>query len=147
MASLSAERGWTVVLPRTPFTVPESLDPNIVRRRFGPLGIARRTRSRRDRHRDQPDERALTRPATAQELATRLNAEVIGDPSRTIVGPAAPEHATSEDVVAVSGTAWLAVAKASSAGTVVLRTQDLEAYGDAENKTLILSMMPPSADS
>ncbi len=31
MASLSAERGWSVVLPRTPFTVPESLDPNIVR--------------------------------------------------------------------------------------------------------------------
>lgn len=31
MASLSVERGWTVVLPRTPFTVPESLDPNIVR--------------------------------------------------------------------------------------------------------------------
>ena len=31
MASLSAERGWTVVLPRTPFKVPESLDPNIVR--------------------------------------------------------------------------------------------------------------------
>ena len=31
MASLSAERGWTVVLPRTPFTVPESLDPSIVR--------------------------------------------------------------------------------------------------------------------
>ena len=31
MASLSAERGWTVVLPRTPFTVPESLDPNNVR--------------------------------------------------------------------------------------------------------------------
>ena len=31
MASLSAERGWTVVLPRTPFAVPESLDPNIVR--------------------------------------------------------------------------------------------------------------------
>ena len=30
MASLSAER-LTVVLPRTPFTVPESLDPNIVR--------------------------------------------------------------------------------------------------------------------
>ena len=26
-----AERGWTVVLPRTPFTVPESLDPSIVR--------------------------------------------------------------------------------------------------------------------
>ena len=41
-------------------------------------------------------------------------------------------------MVAVSGTAWLAVAKASSAGTVVLRAQDLEAYGDAENKTLIL---------
>ena len=34
MASLSAERGWTVVLPRTPFTVPESLDPNIVRSAF-----------------------------------------------------------------------------------------------------------------
>tara|TARA_Y100000589_G_scaffold230711_1_gene218149 strand:+ start:476 stop:1051 length:576 start_codon:yes stop_codon:yes gene_type:complete len=31
MSSLSAERGWTVVLPRTPFKVPESLDPNIVR--------------------------------------------------------------------------------------------------------------------
>jgi Skp family chaperone for outer membrane proteins len=31
MASLSAERGWSVVLPRTPVTVPESLDPNIVR--------------------------------------------------------------------------------------------------------------------
>jgi len=31
MASLSAVRGWTVVLPRTPFKVPESLGPNIVR--------------------------------------------------------------------------------------------------------------------
>ena len=34
--------------------------------------------------------------------------------------------------------AWLAVAKASAAGTVVLRKQDLQAYGDAEGKTLIL---------
>ena len=41
-------------------------------------------------------------------------------------------------MVAVSGTAWLAVAKASAAGTVVLRAQDLEAYGDAQDKTLIL---------
>ena len=55
-----------------------------------------------------------------------------------VVGPAAPEHATSDDVIAVSGTAWLAVAKASVAGTVVLRKQDLPAYGDAEGKTLIL---------
>ena len=55
-----------------------------------------------------------------------------------VVGPAAPEHATSDDVIAVSGTAWLAVAKASAAGTVVLRKQDLPAYGDAEGKTLIL---------
>ena len=31
MASLAAERGWSVVLPRTPFAVPESLDPNVVR--------------------------------------------------------------------------------------------------------------------
>ena len=54
------------------------------------------------------------------------------------MGPAAPEHATSDDVVAVSGSAWLAVAKASAAGTVVLRKQDLPAYGDAEDKTLIL---------
>ena len=54
------------------------------------------------------------------------------------MGPAAPEHATSDDVIAVSGTAWLAVAKASAAGTVVLRKQDLPAYGDAEGKTLIL---------
>ena len=63
---------------------------------------------------------------------------MVGDPSRKIVGPAAPEHAAADDVVAVSGTAWLAVAKASPAGTVVLRTQDLEAYGDAQDKTLIL---------
>ena len=54
------------------------------------------------------------------------------------MGPAAPERATSDDVVAVSGTAWLAVAKASAAGTVGLRKQDLQAYGDAEDKTLIL---------
>ena len=30
------------------------------------------------------------------------------------------------------------MAKASAAGTVVLRAQDLEAYGDAQDKTLIL---------
>ena len=107
-------------------------------RDFGPIGLARRTCRGRDHDRDQPDERALNRPTTAQELATCLHAEVIGDPSRMVVGPAAPEHATSDDVIAVSGTAWLAVAKASAAGIVVLRKQDLPAYGDAEGKTLIL---------
>ena len=66
MASLSAERGWTVVLPRTPFTVPESLDPNIVQRDFGPIGLARRTCRGRDHDRDQPDERVWNRPTTAQ---------------------------------------------------------------------------------
>ena len=62
----------------------------------------------------------------------------MGDPLREIVGPSAPERATFGNVIAVSSPAWLASARASAAGTVVLRKKDFEAFGDVDGKTLVL---------